>query len=154
MKFYLEANVFGWNREFNIFDEQKNSVYHIKTHRLVNEKKICLSENHREIGCASESSQSLLVKFYVSLKNQEMFELKKGFKRFNSLYLIDELGWKISGNFTKNDYQATDKQGNMIFVVKEEKRKWGNVIMIEINQPKDVEIALLSMLCIDGAIIG
>lgn len=150
MKLLFKQRLFSWFDSYDIYDEQKNTVYVVKGkiswgHCL----KIYDARGH-ELGTVKERVLTFLPKFEVYLGKQYLGCINKELSLFKPKYDIDYNGWHIDGNFWEWDYNIISKTGSTIATISKDLLHLTDTYIIDVKNPADALTVLMFVLAIDA----
>ncbi len=152
MKLYIKQKVFSWGDEFRIYDENENDKYHVKGEVFSFGKKLHLySLSGNELAFIHQKVWSFLPKFFISRNGVDVAQVIKQFTFFRQEYIVEGLGWTVSGNFWAHEYEIS-AAGRMIASISKRWFTWGDTYEIDIANNADEIMVLCVMLIIDAVI--
>ena len=152
MNLYIKQRVFSWNDKFSIFDENGNERFYVEGEMFSFGKKLHLYDLAGiEIAYVEQKLWTFLPKYEIYHGNDYVGTVVKKFTFFRNEYHIDELGWRVDGNFWDHEYYISDGGRNIVSVYKEW-FTWGDTYAVSIDDSVDVATALATVLVIDACI--
>ncbi len=149
MRLYIKEKVFSWGDKFTVKDAGGNDRYIVEGEVFSFGKKLHVrSMCGDEVAYIRQEVWSWLPRFYVYCGNHSVIEIKKEFTFFTPRYVIEGLGWEISGNFMAHDFVIT-KGGQRIVTITKEWMTWGDSYVLNITDGADEIAALAVVLTID-----
>ena len=149
MKLYMHQKVFSWKDRFSVFDVEETPIYHVSGELFSWGKKLHVYNlNEEEVAGVNEKVMTLLPKFSVLVRGEEIAEIVKEFTLFRPSYAIRGINWKIKGDYFAHDYKITDGNRTVAAIHK----KWlsfGDVYEVDIADEEEELYALAVVLAID-----
>ncbi len=152
MKLYIKQKVFSWGDKFRIYDENENDKYYVKGEVFSFGKKLHLynlSEN--ELAFIHQKVWSFLPKYFISQNGVDVAQVVKKFTFFRQEYIVEGLGWTVSGNFWAHEYEIS-AAGRTIASISKRWFTWGDTYEIDIANHADEVMVLCVVLIIDAVI--
>ena len=120
MRLYRKETVFSWNDRFTSQDASGRDKYYVEGEIFSLGKKLHLLNIHQEeVAFIQQKLWTLMPRFTVSVRGQEVAEIRKEFTFFIQRYVIDGLGWEIEGDVWAHDYEIY-KNGRLIVSITKE----------------------------------
>ena len=152
MKLYIKQKVFSWGDKFRIYDEYKNDMYYVEGEVFSFGKKLHLYNNSgEEEAFIHQKVLSLLPRFFISRDNVDVAQVIKKFTILRHEYIVEGLGWTVTGNFLAHDYEIRSG-GRTIASVSKHWFTWGDTYEIDISDDADEVMAICVVLIIDAVI--
>ena len=150
MNLYIKQKVFSWSDKFFIFDENGNERYYVEGEVFSFGKKLHLYDlSGTELAYIEQKLWSFLPKYNIYRGNEHLCTVVKSFTFFRNEYLIDELGWRVDGNFWDHEYYISAGGQNIVSVYKEW-FTWGDTYAVSIADDSNVVAALATVIVIDA----
>ena len=152
MKLLFKQRAFTWFDSYDIYDENKNTVYIVKDqlswrHCL---KIFDASEEH-ELGIVNQKVLTWRPKFELYEGDTCIGRLEKEpFSWFKPRYNIDSNGWHIEGDWTEWDYTITGPDGETVATISKELFHWTDTYVLDIVKPENALYVLMFVLAIDA----
>lgn len=153
MKLYMKQKVFSIVDKFSVKDEEGNDKYRVQGKFSFFLKKFHIYDEKENELAYIEQKFSILNKFKVFVKGEEIAEILQEFSFLKPKYKISGKNWSVSGNFLGREYKVQDSaNGNSVANIRKEWMSWGDSYLIDISDKED-EISVLSVvLAIDAAL--
>ena len=152
MNLYIKQRVFSWNDRFSIYDESGNERFYVEGEMFSFGKKLHLYDlTGIELAYIEQKVWSFLPKYNIYRGGEHVGTVVKNFTFFRNEYVIDELGWRVDGDFWDHDYVISDGSRSIVSVYKEW-FTWGDAYALDIDDSADVVTALATVLVIDACI--
>ena len=149
MKLYIKQKVFSWGDKFTVKDETGRDKYFVQGEVFSWGKKLHVLDMYgNEVAFISQELFTWMPKYKVSIGGREVAAVRKEFTFLRPRYVIDGLGWEVSGSFWEHNYQVT-RNGMPIVTIAKEWMTWGDTYELNIADPRDEIIALAVVLTID-----
>ncbi|MGO4937773.1 LURP-one-related/scramblase family protein [Fundicoccus sp. Sow4_H7] len=133
MKLYMEQKIFSFKEDFNVFDENRNPVYHVEGNLFAFARQMRIYD-----ASTQEELAFIKQKYFAFLQTLEIFRhgqlegsVKQKFNLLKPQYEINHLGWRVEGNFFGYDYQIIDPDGYLIADIN--RKFWSFTDAFEIN---------------------
>ncbi|MDO4942577.1 MAG: LURP-one-related family protein, partial [Lachnospiraceae bacterium] len=146
----FKQRFFSWFDSYDIYDEQKNTVYVVKGKLSWGHCLKIYNAKGCELGTVKERVLTYLPKFEVYLGKQYLGCISKKLSLFKPKYDIDYNGWHINGNFWEWDYNITSKTGSMIATISKDLFHLTDTYVIDVKNPADALTVLMFVLAIDA----
>ena len=151
MRLLIKQRVFSWTDTYDVYDENEQNKYFVKTEFLSIGHKIHVYDMyHNEVGFIREKVIALLPSFEVEIAHRYMGKINKKLTFFKPRDEIDYNGWTVEGDIMGWNYNVYSGY-NPVVHIKKELLRWGDTYVIDISQPKDEIAALMLVLAIDAA---
>ena len=152
MNLYIKQKVFSWNDKFSIFDENGNERFYVEGDVFSFGKKLRLYDLAGiELAYIEQKVWSFLPKYNIYRNGEHLCTVVKSFTFFRNEYVIEELGWRVDGDFLDHDYFISDGEREIVSVCKEW-FTWGDTYAVSIDDSSDVVTALATVIVIDACI--
>jgi uncharacterized protein YxjI len=152
MNLYIKQKVFSWKDRFSIFDENGNERFYVEGEAFSLGKKLRIYDlSGSEVAYIEQKIWSFLPKFNIYRNGAHLCTIVKNFTLFRNEYVIDELGWRVDGNFWDYEYYISNCMGNIVSVYKEW-FTWGDTYAVSIDDSVDAIAALAAVIVIDACI--
>lgn len=150
MKLYIKQQLISARDIFYVKDENGNDKYEVreKDGIRVGLQQYIYDMNGKELAYISQKGLSLNPTFRVYTNGTQIATIVKKFTLFKPRYVVDELGWTISGDFTAHEYTISDSTGDIIRISKEW-LSWGDSFVIDFARNANEIVALAVVLAID-----
>ena len=149
MKLYIKQKVFSWGDKFTVKDETGRDKYFVQGEVFSWGKKLHVLDMYgNEVAFISQELFTWMPKYKVSIGGRDVAAVRKEFTFLRPRYVIDGLGWEVSGSFWEHNYQVT-RNGMPIVTIEKEWMTWGDTYELNIADPRDEIIALAVVLTID-----
>ncbi len=149
MKLYIKQKVFSWGDKFTVKDADGQDRYYVKGEAFSFGKKLHVYDMAgREVAYIKQEVWSWKPRFYVYCGEQQIAEIKKEFTFMRPKYIIEGLGWEVSGSFMAHDYQVTEN-GAPIVTIHKAWMTWGDSYELDISASHNEILALAVVLTID-----
>lgn len=151
MKRLIKQRVFSWTDTYDIYDEQGNALYFVKTEMFRLGHQIHVYDMQKnEIGMVRQRVFKLLPAFDIEIDGREVGTIQKEFSFFKPRYELDYKGWRCEGDFLAWDYDVYEACSAVVHISKE-LFHWGDTYAIDIVNPEDEIPALMLVIAIDAA---
>ena len=149
MNLYLKQKMFSIHDKFSAYDENENPLYNVvgKIMTLHHQHTI-YDTNEKEVALISKKIVSLMPKFFIERPPGTEYEMKGKLAFAHEVYVIEALGWKLTGKFLEHDY-TIEKDDQVIATIHQKWLSWGDTYEIVVNDDADAVLVLAVMLCID-----
>lgn len=152
MNLYIKQKVFSWNDKFSIFDENGNERFYVEGEVFSFGKKLRIYDLAGiELAYIEQKVWSFLPKYNIYRNGEHLCTVVKNFTFFRNEYVIEELGWRVDGDFMDHDYFISDGEREIVSVCKEW-FTWGDTYAVSIDDDADVVAALATVIVIDACI--
>jgi uncharacterized protein YxjI len=152
MNLYIKQKVFSWNDKFYIFDENGNERFYVEGEVFSFGKKLRIYDLAGiELAYIEQKVWSFLPKFNIYRNGEHLCTVVKNFTFFRNEYLIDELGWRVDGDFMDHDYFISEGGREIVSVCKEW-FTWGDTYAVSIDDNADLVAALATVIVIDACL--
>jgi uncharacterized protein YxjI len=150
MRLLFKQRIFSWLDSYDIYDENGNTVYTVKSKLAWGHCLKIYDSFDREIGTVRQRVVTFLPKFEVYLGDEYLGCITKEFALFKPRYDIDYNGWHIEGNFWEWDYEIVDGSGEQVAVISKELFHLSDTYVIDVPNPENALTALMFVLAIDA----
>ena len=152
MNLYIKQKVFSWNDKFSIYDENGNERFYVEGEVFSFGKKLRIYDLAGiELAYIEQKVWSFLPKYNIYRNGEHLCTVVKSFTFFRNEYVIEELGWRVDGDFMDHDYFISDGEREIVSVCKEW-FTWGDTYAVSIDDDADVVAALATVIVIDACI--
>ncbi|WP_022819475.1 LURP-one-related/scramblase family protein [Fusobacterium russii] len=153
MKLYMKQKVFSIVDKFTVKDEEGNDKYKVEGKFSFFLKKFHIYDEKEKELAYIEQKFSILPKFKVFVKGEEIAEILQEFSILKPKYKISGKNWSVSGNILGREYKVQDSaNGNSVANIKKEWMSWGDSYLIDISDKEDEVSVLAVVLAIDAAL--
>ena len=150
MKFYIKQRVLTLRDRFSIYDEGGREKYYVEGELLSFGKKLHLYEmNGYESAYLKQKVISFLPKYIISRDGADIGEVVKAVTFLRQKYIVNGLGWVVSGDFLAHEYEITDS-GKRVAAISKKWLSFGDSYEIDIDDREDAVNVLSVVLIIDA----
>lgn len=150
MKYYVKQHIFTWGDRFSIYDEYGNERFYAEGEVFTFGKKLHLLDTQGyELAFIHEKVFSWTPRYFINRGGRDIAEVVKRFALFRQEYVIDGLGWSVSGDFFSREFEVYSGVNPVARVC----REWftlGDAYSIDIDPYVDEVTALAVVLVIDA----
>lgn len=116
MKLHIKGKVISIHEKMDILDEDDNIVYRVSSKAIsLHDKTHIEDAQGNEIAYIHAKAISIHQVHYVEMADGETFEIKMKLGHWiKNQFEIEELGWKMIGEFAAHDYKILDENGEEI----------------------------------------
>ena len=150
MKLLFKQRLFSWLDSYDVFDEQGNTVYTVKSQLAWGHCLKIFDANNNHVGTVRQKIFTFLPKFEMYFGESYIGCISREFTFFKPQYNIDCKGWSVEGNFFEWDYTIRGLVGEPIATITKELFNWTDTYSIEVYNPSDAIYALMLVLAIDA----
>lgn len=148
MKLYIKQKVFTIAEKFEVKNEFGETVFYCEGSFFRIPKKFTIYDKNHEIVGEVEKVMLTLMPRYVIRDSRREVTLRKQFTFLFSTYILDNIDWKLEGNFTAHKYRLL--YGNTIIMsIDKHWFTWGDSYELDIRDEDDAILALGIVLAID-----
>ena len=152
MKLHIRQRIFSWTDSYDIYDEDKNPRYEVRSRFWALSHRLHVYEKHsgKEIGAVSQRLFSLLPTFDIEIQGRPAGTIRRKFTLLRQNYEVDYLGWTVEGDFIGWDYRVF-RQDRKVMSIDKEWLTWSDTYTLTFRDPADEIPGLLLVLAIDAA---
>ena len=151
MKLLIKQRVFSWTDTYDIYDENGEAKYFVKSEFLSIGHKIHVYDRYdREVGMVREKLLKLLPTFEIDVDGETVGTVKKKWTFLRPKYEIDCNGWQCDGTIWGWDSDVISG-GDLVAHISKELLHWGDTYVLDIVDPADEIMALMLVIAIDAA---
>ncbi len=150
MKLLFKQRMFSWFDSYDIYDENRNTVYVIKGKLAWGHLFRIYDAKGNEIGTVRERIISLLPRFEIYLGDQYIGCIGKDLTLLKPKFHINFNGWYVKGNILEWDYKIYDDKSKLVAKVSKKLLHFTDHYMLDIEEPKDAVYVLMLVLAIDA----
>ena len=151
MKLLIKQRVFSWTDTYDIYDENGEAKYFVKSEFLSIGHKIHVYDRYdREVVMVREKLLKLLPTFEIDVDGETVGTVKKKWTFLRPKYEIDCNGWQCDGTIWGWDYDVISG-GDLVAHISKELLHWGDTYVLDIVDPADEIMALMLVIAIDAA---
>ena len=151
MKLYIKEKVFSWSDKFTIKDEFGEDRYTAQGELISLGKKLHVYDRFgEEVITIRQKLMSLLPRYDITIRGREFGQLVKKISFLRPKYVLEGIGWEITGNFYALDFVVT-QAGRQVFSISKEWISWGDSYCVDIPDPSLELQALAVVLAVDCA---
>lgn len=153
MKLLIKQRVFSWTDTYDVYDENGNTKYYVKSEFFSIGHKIHVYSalTNLEVGSISEKILTFLPEFNIHINGSNIGSVRKQLTLFRPKYHINYNGWNVTGDIFEWDYDVVDNFNNEIMHISKEFLHFGDTYVLDfINQENEI-MGLLLVIAIDAA---
>lgn len=151
MQLLFKQRIFSWFDSYDVYDENNVAVFTVQG-RLAWGHCLEISDPAGNyVGTVKEEVLTLLPRFALYIGENCIGELTREFSLFHPSYHLDCNGWEIEGDLFGWDYTVTDGSGREIMRASKQLFNFSDVYVLDINDPNDALLCLMTVLAIDAA---
>lgn len=151
MKLLIKQRVFSWSDTYDVYDENGNPKYFVKSEVLSLLHKIHVQDMQgNEVGIIKEQFKLFVPRFDIEIGGRFCGSIEKQFTLFRPKYDVDYNGWRCEGDFLAWNYDVYEGCSSVVHISKQPFH-WGDTYAIDIVNPQDEIMALMLVIAIDAA---
>ena len=151
MKLLFRQKMFSLLDAFDVYGEDGNIAYKVKSELAIGHKMKIFSPQGDELGEVRQKVISVTPTFELYERGKKIGGIKKKlFKLFGSEYSIDSLGWTAKGNFTEWNYSINDSNGNLVATIGKQLLNLTDTYVLDIVNPQQALHVLMFVIAIDA----
>lgn len=151
MRLLIKQRVFSWTDSFDIYDENGNVRYYVKTEFFsLGHQMHVYDAGNREIGTVRQKLLTFVPTFDIEMGGTYRGRIQKKITFLRPKYDVDFNGWSVEGDFLEWEYDVYAGGGPIIHISKEIFH-WGDTYVINIANPSDELMGVMLVLAIDAA---
>lgn len=151
MKLLIKQRVFSWRDTYDIYDEDGDVKYLVKSQFFSLGHQLHVYDTHeKEIGAIKERLLNFLPTFDIEMNGIKKGRIQKKFTFFKPKYEVDFNGWRVEGDFLGWNYDVYQACSAVMHISKEVLH-WGDTYVIDFANPDDELMGLLLVIAIDAA---
>lgn len=150
MKLLFKQRMFSWLDSYDIYDEDGEVVYTVKSKLSWGHCLKIFNKYGEEIGMVKEVVLSFLPKFEMYEKGRYIGCIRKELSFFSPKFNIEYKEWSVEGNWLETDYRIIDKYGLCVATVSKEWFRWTDTYVIDVDFDEEAIYALMLVLAIDA----
>lgn len=146
---YIKQKVFSLSGKFTVKDQEERDVYFVEGSFMKVPKTFSIMNTSKdEVALITKKVFSLLPKFFVEVKGNEMVTIKKEFSFFKARYSIDATGIEVQGNWWDMDFQIV-QHGEVVGQVSKEWFTWGDSYKVQVLKDEMETLIIALVVAID-----
>ena len=150
MKLYIKQKMFSLKEKFYIYDSYGNERFYAVGKVFSWGKKFKLyTSNGQELVYVHEKVLSWLPKYHIEMNGKEVAEVDKKWSLFKKKLYVKGVDWNVKGDFLSHEYEITNSR-RIIARIRKKWFTWADTYEIDIEDDKDVYLALTVVLVIDA----
>lgn len=150
MRLFVKQRFFSFLDSFDVYDESKNVVFHVKGKLNFGHYLEVLDNKNIVVGHIEQELFHLLhPTFNIYIGNRYVGNIRKKFTLFTNEYDIQYNGYSVIGNFFELDYSIYDQYGQLKATVSKELLHFKDYYCLDIKNDNDVIDVLMFTLAID-----
>ncbi len=150
MKLHFKQRLFSWFDSYDIYDEEGRTAFTVEGKLAWGHKLVIYDASGEEVGLVQQEIFTLMPRFKLYYKGQELGTIRRQFTLFKPTYDIDFNGWHIEGNWLGWDYSIYDGSGGVVATASKDLWHLTDHYFIDIKDDKDALHALMVVLAIDA----
>lgn len=150
MRLHFKQRFFSWFDSYDIYDEENRIAYTVEGKLAWGHKLVIYDANGQEAGLVQQEIFTLMPRFKLFHRGQELGTIKREFTFFKPAYNIDFNGWRVEGNWLEWDYSIFDTSGQEVAVITKDIWHLTDHYVIDVKKPEDALHALMVVLAIDA----
>lgn len=150
MKLIFKQKAFSFLDSYNIFDENEQVVFTVKSRFSIGRHFQVYNSKGRMVGELRQRLISLMPTFAIFIKGIFAGYVKKEFSFFKPTYIVDYLDWYVAGNLFEWDYTIKKETGEVIATIQKELFKFTDTYVIDVVDEEDALPAVMLVLAIDA----
>lgn len=150
MRLHFKQRLFSWFDSYDIYDEENRTAFTVEGKLAWGHKLVIYDANGEEVGLVQQEIFTLMPRFKLYYKGQELGTIRREFTFFRPAYNIDFNGWRIEGNWMQWDYSIYDGSGQVVATVSKDLWHLTDQYVIDIKNDDDALHALMVVLAIDA----
>ena len=131
-----------------LYDSNDNPVYSYENETLLFPR-IAVRRYDEEIGYVKKNFTLFLRQYDIVLGDQLIDSLQQRFRLFTPELVLENLGWRIEGDFLALEYQIYDENNNLIAEVSQELFHLTKHYYVEIYDESQEELLILLVIAIN-----
>ncbi len=150
MKLLFKERIFSWLDSYDVYDENKNTVFTVKGVLAFKHCFKVYDANGAEIGIIREKILTFLrPRFDLIINGAEAGSIIKEISFLKPRFTLDFHNWRVQGNWLEWNYQIQSPEGE-VAVINKRIFSLTDVYEIDVHDPKDALPALMVVIAIDA----
>lgn len=150
MKLLFKQRMFSWLDSYDIYDDQGNVVYQVKSKLSWGHLLKIMNQSGREVGTVKQEIITFLPRFQIYRGDSYLGCIRKELSFFKPKYDIEYNGWHVEGDIFGWDYSITNSAGHEVARVSKELFHMTDTYTIDVSDGEDPLVALMFVLAIDA----
>ena len=149
MKCYVSQKQLSWGSKYLVRDEEGDLIYSIKGKPLTLARNFSVLDTEGyEVAVVRQKKWCVYPQYSVFINGRVVAEIKKVRSRFKPRYIVEIQNWLVEGDFLGHRYTISCKDG-AIAEIRKAWMSWGDNYEIDILDPKDEIVSLVTVIVID-----
>ena len=150
MKLLFKQRAFSWLDNYDIYDEDGNTVYVVKGAVAWGHLLRIYDAKGNKLGHIQEQIFKMLPKFEMYIGDNLIGTINREFTLFTPRYNIECKGWQVEGDWFGWDYMILDVHGELVATITKEIFNFTDTYSIDVKRSSDALCALMLVLAIDA----
>ncbi|WP_164470844.1 LURP-one-related/scramblase family protein [Vaginisenegalia massiliensis] len=154
MKLYMKQKVFSLKQDFDIYDEHQVPYFKVEGKLISLGRQLTLKDakTGQELAFIKQRLATLMPKMELYRDGQLIATIKKKFTLLKHRYEIEQIGWRIEGDFFGHNYSIIDQEGDTVAVISKKYFAWSDTFEFDVNEEEGELITVIGViLAIDAA---
>ena len=149
MRMYFKQRFFSLLDRYDIYDEQSNILYTVKSKLDWGHILKVYDRNSLHVATLREKAVAYLPGFDIYIGGEYIGCIKKEFTIFKPIFDFNYNGWSMTGDWLEWEYSIVDKKGDHIAFVSKKLFKITDQYVIDVYNPDNAQDMLMAVLAID-----
>ncbi len=149
MKLLFKQRVFSLLDRMDIFDEDDNVVYTVKSKLALGKKLEVYDANDEQVALLKQKVMSFKPTFEIIFGEQSFGAVVKEFTLMKPVYTLKSMGWRVEGSFWEYNYSITDSNDDVVANI-EKIINFSDTYAIDVVNDEDALLALMVVIAIDA----
>ena len=150
MKLLFKQRAFSWLDNYDVYDEDGNTVYVVKGAVAWGHLLRIYDAKGNKLGHIQEQIFKMLPKFEMYIGDSLIGTINREFTLFMPRYNIECKGWQVEGDWFGWDYMILDVHGELVATITKEIFNFTDTYSIDVKRSSDALCALMLVLAIDA----
>lgn len=151
MKLLFKQRFFSWFDSYDIYDDSGNTAFVVRGRLGWGHRLEIYDKNDRHLGTVKQRVLTLLPRFELYIGERYMGQIIKKFTLFTPVFTLECNDWVVEGNWLQWDYEVRDGSGRTVMTASKELFNLTDTYSIEVADPRDALLSLMTVLAIDAA---
>ena len=152
MELRIRQRLFSWFDSYEVYGEDGSIAYTVKGELALGHQLRIYDCSDRPLGLVKQVVLSFLPAFQLYQDGQYIGTLHRKMTLFHPVYEIEELGWRVEGDFPAWNYQVMDAENRLVAIVSKRLLNLTDTYVLDILDSRNTLLVLMIVIAIDAAL--
>lgn len=152
MELLIRQRLFSWFDSYDVYGEDGAAAYTVEGELSFGHQLRIYDRSNQPLGLVKQVVLSFLPAFQLYQDDEYIGTLHRKMSLFHPAYEIEELGWRVEGDFPAWNYQVMDAENRLVAIVSKRLLNLTDTYVLDILDSRNTLLVLMIVIAIDAAL--